>query len=279
MSETATIHPINRDEARPAPKATPDNKKKPTKILPSGRMPFDRQLLLLRAYATAYAHYEKPMTTGEVSTVAKIPNTTISTANQFLLDVGLIERQGGGFVPSQAVIAFNHAFEWNPETAAHKLAPILEKTWFAKLLIPKVMMGSLSEDGAITVLAEESNALKDHRGQLKMLTDYLEKAGLIKRENDSFVRSGNRKMIETSTDTPDQNPAPAQETKEPAKDVPRSTTATTFNQTTMGTTQFSVNVRVDMAEFAGWEPARITAFFGGIAQVLAAKAGIEQNDV
>jgi len=32
-----------------------------------------------------------------------------------------------------------------------------------------------------------------------------------------------------------------------------------------------------MAEFAGWDPARITAFFGGIAQVLAAKGQLERG--
>ena len=35
--------------------------------------------------------------------------------------------------------------------------------------------------------------------------------------------------------------------------------------------QFSINVQVDMREFAGWTSDRITAFFGGIAAVLAAK--------
>ena len=32
-----------------------------------------------------------------------------------------------------------------------------------------------------------------------------------------------------------------------------------------------------MAEFSNWQPDRISAFFGGIAQVLAAKAAIERN--
>ena len=52
---------------------------------------------------------------------------------------------------------------------------------------------------------------------------------------------------------------------------------TTFSQPTEGTVQFHVSVKVDMAEFAGWEPARITSFFGGIAQVLAAKGAIEKE--
>jgi hypothetical protein len=42
--------------------------------------------------------------------------------------------------------------------------------------------------------------------------------------------------------------------------------------------QFHVSVKVDMAEFAGWSADRITAFFGGIAQVLAAKGTLEKNE-
>jgi hypothetical protein len=32
-----------------------------------------------------------------------------------------------------------------------------------------------------------------------------------------------------------------------------------------------------MAEFAGWKPERITAFFNGIAEVLKAKANVEKE--
>ena len=41
--------------------------------------------------------------------------------------------------------------------------------------------------------------------------------------------------------------------------------------------QFHVSVRVDMKEFSGWQPDRIAAFFGGIAQVLAAKGTVEKE--
>ena len=32
-----------------------------------------------------------------------------------------------------------------------------------------------------------------------------------------------------------------------------------------------------MAEFAGWQPERISAFFSGVAQVLAAKGNVEKE--
>jgi hypothetical protein len=50
-----------------------------------------------------------------------------------------------------------------------------------------------------------------------------------------------------------------------------------FTQPTEGVVQFHISVKVEMAEFSNWKPDRIAAFFGGIAQVLAAKAAVEKN--
>ncbi len=44
-----------------------------------------------------------------------------------------------------------------------------------------------------------------------------------------------------------------------------------------GVVQFHVTVNVSMKQLAGWAPDRITAFFGGVAQVLAAK-GADNDD-
>jgi hypothetical protein len=45
---------------------------------------------------------------------------------------------------------------------------------------------------------------------------------------------------------------------------------------TGGSVQFNISVKVDMTEFANWPPDLVTAFFGGIAQVLSAKAAVEK---
>ena len=51
--------------------------------------------------------------------------------------------------------------------------------------------------------------------------------------------------------------------------------ATAFAQVPEGVLKFSVDVNVDLREFATWQPDRISAFWAGIAQVLAAKAAVE----
>lgn len=54
-------------------------------------------------------------------------------------------------------------------------------------------------------------------------------------------------------------------------------TRSPFSAPTEGVVQFHVSVKVDMNEFEGWQPERIAAFFGGIAQVLSAKGAIERS--
>ncbi len=53
--------------------------------------------------------------------------------------------------------------------------------------------------------------------------------------------------------------------------------ATTFSMPAEGIVQFNISVKVNAQDFAGWSPDRITAFFGGIAQVLAAKGALERD--
>lgn len=292
MADTASnVHPINKGAQPTTPNTETEPSKAPgkpklTKILPTDRMTFDKQLHLLRGYAAAYTHFNTPVSGRQVAQVAKLNRNTISTANAFFVDVGLLEKSGGGFIPSGPTIAFNHAHEWNAETAPQKLAPLLQNSWFAKKLMPLVMMGQLSEEAAIRELAAESTAQPENRTQLRILLDFLEKSGILKREGDSYVR-GNTTVRKTDADSqePEQT-APAASTQQAAtepKEMPRdtlprtTTTTTTFHQMTAGAVQFSINLKVDMAEFAGWEPDRITAFFAGIAQVLAAKAKVEQD--
>jgi hypothetical protein len=64
--------------------------------------------------------------------------------------------------------------------------------------------------------------------------------------------------------------------EEPVREARRAPSiATAFSQAPEGVLRFNVDVSVDMKEFATWQPERISAFWAGIAQVLAAKAKVE----
>ncbi|HEV8642347.1 MAG TPA: hypothetical protein VGV13_14715 [Methylomirabilota bacterium] len=264
--------------AVPSP-STPDDgsaktkKQRPTKILPTERITHSKQLDLLRAYAAVYATTPKPVTNNDVSEIVNLTASTVSLANAFFADTGLMTRAEGGYVPSADVVNYQRAYQWNKETASHKLAPMISETWFAKALTPRLSFQAMEENEAIATLAEVSAAGREYRPQLKICVDYMVSAGLVQRDGTmlNIVRAG----APTSA-APNGGPMTQTEVKDP----PLSKTAaiaTTFSTPVEGIVQFNVSVRVNMQEFAGWQPDRIAAFFSGLAQVLAAKGAIEKE--
>jgi hypothetical protein len=262
---------------KPAPKAAKTSAaaaaSKPNKYLPTDRITFIRQLDILRGWAAASGPNNKIVTNDEAAGIVKMATSTLSMNNAFYMQSGLLVKTDGGFIPAPDVFSFLRAYEWSPESAASKLAPIIAKTWFADALLPKLAFGPISTDEAIQRLADVCNAGPDYRGQLRFLLEYLTAAGLTEWDGNQ-VRKGSTTVSATTnapnTDIPQtpSNPPPA---AEPSKRV-----SPTFFGTTEGAVNFNVSVRVDMGEFASWKPERIAAFFNGMAQVLAAKADVEK---
>ena len=160
-------------EPRSAPKS------RPTKQLPTERVAFSRQLEILRAYAIHYRSSNKPITNEEVASTVQMAATTVSTCNPFLADVGFIQKADGGYIPSQEVINFSIAYDFNAETAATKLAPVLEKTWFAGVIMPRAKFRPIDETQGIGFLAEACNATRDYSPQLRLLLEFLQASGTI----------------------------------------------------------------------------------------------------
>jgi len=251
-----------------APSAEP----KPTKVLPTPRVGFAKQLTMLRGYA-ALASDDKPVSNAAVSELAKLhPNTGV-LATPFFIDVGFIQKVGAGYLPAAEVIQYHRAVAWNPESAPLKLAPLLRRAWFSRKLLPKLSMGPLSEQEAVEVLAEESAAAPRYLSQLAFILEYMAVVGLIRREGGQ-VRSGDAIAVE---ETPIKNEiAPMQESESAQREqATRASVATAFSHAPEGVLRFNVDVSVDMKEFATWRPERISAFWAGIAAVLAAKAQVE----
>ncbi len=262
-------------KAKPGPKPAGE---RPTKYLPTPRITFSKQLDILRAWAAASGPTLKVASNDAVAEIVKMNPSTVSLANPFLASGGLIIKTDGGYTPCQEVVSFLRAYEWSPETAAHKLAPVLAKTWFAEELLSKLAFGPMTEDETIQDLADAANAGPEYRGQLEMLLAYLAAAGLVQRDGNQ-IKKGVMSMSASLT-APTESPPSKQEpiaSQEVVAPPPKPVVASLFG-TTEGAVNFHVSVRVDMGEFANWKPERIAAFFGGIAQVLAAKAKVEEAE-
>lgn len=260
-------------ESKPAPK--PAVSSKPTKFLPTDRITFSRQLDILRAWAAASGPLGKPVTNNDVADIVKMQASTVSMANAFFSSIALLTKTEAGYIPSQEVLAFLRNYEWSPETAAQKLAPAISKAWFAQELLNKLAFGPLTEDECIQDLADASAAGPDYRGQLRLLLEYLAASGLIQRDGNQ-VKKGNVNMTAASAAATNEAPPPMPKPENQTQDL--SKTMPSLFGTTEGQVQFNIAVKVSMGEFANWQADRIAAFFGGIAQVLAAKAKIEKAE-
>jgi hypothetical protein len=246
----------------------PTQKPKPTRPLPFDRVTVAKQLDILRGYAAASAQGTKPVSNVEVASFVKMAAETISTCNAFFANIGLIQKGERGWIVSAEVVAFFRAFEWNKLTAAHNLAPLMEPSWFGQALIPRLSMNPMEENEAIEKLAAAAPAGIERKRALKMLIEWLESSGLVKRDGTQL-----KSVTLPVTEQPRQEVA-----REPANEPPaRPRVATAFSQMKQGTMRFNVSFDVDLSEMQNWQADRLAAFFSGIAQVLAAKAEVEKT--
>ncbi len=248
---------------------------KPTKFLPSERITFSRQLDILRGWAAASGPLRKVVTNNDCAKIVDMQPSTVSMNNAFCSSIGLLIKAEGGYMPAEEVTAFLRAYDWNKETAVQKLAPVLSRSWFYEALASKLEFGPRSEQDCLQDLGDAANANQDYRLNLRTLLEYLTQAGLVQRDGD-MVKKGNANM--TSSAAP-ANPSADPVTKQEAGATAEATKiAPSLFGTTEGQVQFNIAVKVNMGEFSTWQADRIAAFFNGIAQVLAAKAKMEQSE-
>jgi hypothetical protein len=199
-------------------KMTDDSKanKAKRKILPTPRIAFGKQLDLLRAFAAASGPEKRPVGNADTSQFVGLSASTVSLANPFFADVGLIERVGGGFVPSKEVVNFAQAFEWDADGASRELGPVFENSWFGSALLPRLGFASLPEKEALQIIDGAAEAGLKYKNHLRILLDYLEVAGLIQRQ-DGTVRTAPRPA---NNGRPAENAADAEPSEAPPKPSP-----------------------------------------------------------
>jgi hypothetical protein len=247
---------------------------RPTKTLPTDRITFDNQLKILRAWAAA-GMSGKPVTNDDVAAAVGMKGSTIALANPFFSSIGLLLRGENGYTPGQAVLDFFRATEWDETTAARKLAPALREQWFADAILPTLAVnGILSEEVAVSRLADAASAAKEYKNQLGILIDYMNASGLLIHEGDQ-IKKGPLTTLRVAS----QANIPIESEHKPVTEKAKETghISTQFQAGPAGGVSFDIRMNVDMAEFATWKPERITAFFNGIAAVLAAKSGVEKG--
>jgi hypothetical protein len=236
---------------------------KTNKALPTPRIAFQKQVEILRAFGAACGMDSRTVTNAEVGKIVGLKPDTVSLGNSFFVAIDLLTRAEGGNVPSEEVLAYARAHEWLPEEAFEKVAPKLEKTWFAEALLPRLRFGPLSVDQAIGALGEAAGIGQESKTQLEILLAFLEHARLIERDNGNF-----------------RIPRPRPSSEEPKEEVSEREASTVDKQQGAipkgGGIRLDISIDVNMGEMAKWSSDRITAFMGGLAQVLSAKGNLDK---
>ncbi|HEY3350742.1 MAG TPA: hypothetical protein VGM13_13280 [Thermoanaerobaculia bacterium] len=160
--------------------------KRPTKGLPTVRMSLDKQLEILRAYAAASGDDGKAVSKVEAAKLAKVHESTPSLLSNFFVDAGLLSREGKKYRPAPEVFSYQKMWQWKKETAAHKLAPVLSRSWFWAVLKPMLTMGSVERTDAIPVLSEAAGATTKDKAELLLLMEWLQAAGLVSSDESRY---------------------------------------------------------------------------------------------
>ncbi len=261
------------ESAAPAERSAPapaETKTRLTKKLPTFRASFTKHMDCLRAYAVLSKSGAEPVHYIKISDMIKLHEANVSSMNPFFVESGFIEKQAGGYMPHAAVIEYNRQHQWNPENAAHKLAPVILAAWYGQALSQRLQFRPMTDDEAVEMLAGECNAGPESRGQLKMLIELCESAGILRRDGGQlFVLKAEAQRevppIPAARVTPESFPAQAGSAQ------PH--TPAMFGAPTAGAINLQFSINVDMADMKGWSADRIGALFAGIAQVLAAQKG------
>lgn len=251
-------------------------KQEPTKRLPTTRIKFSRQLDVIRAYGIKSQNGTRPASYKDAAEVTGIHLNTVSLMVGFLVENGFLERVGGDTMPTRAVLDFAQAYNWSAETAPRKLAPIVRNSWFGELLLTKLAFRSMSEDDAIAELGGAISAGTEYKASIGILVDYTVATGLVRRDGNQLSLGDEAVTAEPTMSRQDRSPLSEQRDDPAAPSWPSTANVATSFLTTEGAVQFHVSIRVSMQEMGGWTPDRITAFFTGLAQVLAAKKGTEE---
>lgn len=248
---------------------------KPTQILPTPRIAFEKQLDILRAYAALSGMDRRSVKPSDVASLVGMNEQTVSLSHAFFLAIGCLERDEGGFIPSDGPLQYLQAYEWDSESAAYKLGPILRQAWFAQALIPQLQYGPMNETKAMRTLGEAAAAGPEYKNQIKFLLQYLEMTGIIERENGTIRLTKPTQEVIPANHTEDKPDEDEEKTAQDNSSDHITPVQQVVIQEPENLIRFQVAINLDMREIAKMSPDRIAAFFNGIAETMKAKRIME----
>ncbi len=152
------------------------------------RSSIDQHIQIIKAYVIASNEGKKGLMYKDFENIVDFHHSYVSSNNKFLENLGLIESSGshGTYVPTKNAIDFQRYKNWGQEEKAlDLLRELVKRNWFWQSAKQVLLM---REDGAdekeiLNKLGADSKANPEkHLGSLKILLNYLEYTGLVKRD-------------------------------------------------------------------------------------------------
>jgi hypothetical protein len=160
----------------------PVKRKVLTQVIPTNRLTLPKQIEIIRAYGAAYESGGGAVGIEDVTKFVGMAPATVSQTNAFLQETGIVRKDGRRFVPAAEVQAMTRLYEVNKDKALAKLGPLMEKSWFGRLVLPKLKFRPMPEGDVVHELYEAATAEPQHLAQIRMLVDYLVITGLVERD-------------------------------------------------------------------------------------------------
>lgn len=269
---TSGAEPVGAQLKDAAPVAGPQ----PLRPLPSTRTKFDTQLLILRAFAAASGPTKRPAQNADVANASGVNISTVSSCNRFFADVGLIEQQGRGYVPAQAVYDFQLAHSWNPDTAAHKLAGSIEQSWIWETIGGRLSIRSLTDDEVTAALADAVKAPPAFRASIEIIIEFLIAVGLVERDAGGLLKRSNGAHLPTPK--PSEKPAGESASKDAAeRQAPKPQREPEHEAPLSNSMSLSMKLVIPMDKVSRLgDPQKVQDFFTEWANLVNAKTAIEK---
>ena len=161
-----------------------------TQILPSLYLSLEKQVEILKAFATYYSKHGRGATYKEISGLVGFNATNVSGSLKFWKSVDILLQDGGTYEPTQALINFNNKIQWDNDEAWKIFKSALADQWFVTQTELKFKLKSeINLDDLIKSLGEKANVPNNRNSNksLKYIIDLFELCNTItKQENEKY---------------------------------------------------------------------------------------------
>jgi len=185
-----------------------DREEKP--ILPFHGISIDRQLDILKAFCVYYDKYGKPASYKDIAPLVGLHPTKVSACLKFWKSVGLLDKKGGDYAPTEKAVEFARRREWKDDAGAWAVfRSAVGHSWFMEHAATFFRMKeNATEENLVVSLGSVSGIAQGDKatiGSLKSVVRLLELCGMITKSNENSYRA-NREAIEgleTKVEIPD----------------------------------------------------------------------------